>query len=127
MGAAAARGEQPTYFLFLFPGLAVGVLLISLLPCPLPPSPDAHLFVRCQGTVHGVLNSVAGVGGAVTDTVSKLSFDDEYRMKRQMSKNRALANQGGVGYGLAQVRGWAARRAVQPSSAADAPESMRSL
>jgi len=64
--------------------------------------------------VHGVLNSVAGVGGAVTDTVSKLSFDDEYRMKREMSKNKALANQGGVGYGLAQVRG--CPRAVARSS-----------
>lgn len=61
--------------------------------------------VHWQGTVHGVLNSVAGVGGAVTDTVSKLSFDRDYQMKREMSKNKAMANQGGVGQGLTQVRG----------------------
>lgn len=58
-----------------------------------------------EGTVHGVLNSVAGVGGAVTDTVSKLSFDRDYQMKRELSKNKAMANQGGVGQGLAQVGG----------------------
>lgn len=55
------------------------------------------------GTVHGVFNSVAGVGGAVTDTVSKLTFDDEYQLKRERDKNKALANQGGVGQGLVQV------------------------
>lgn len=63
------------------------------------------MLLRFQGTVHGVLNSVAGVGGAVTDTVSKLTFDGDYQMKRQMSKNKAMASQGGVGQGLAQVGG----------------------
>ncbi|CAM9617791.1 unnamed protein product, partial [Ectocarpus fasciculatus] len=60
----------------------------------------AQSFVK--GTVHGVFNSVAGVGGAVTDTVSKLTFDDEYQLKRERDKNKALANQGGVGQGLVQ-------------------------
>ncbi|CAN0569489.1 unnamed protein product, partial [Ectocarpus sp. 12 AP-2014] len=58
----------------------------------------AQSFVK--GTIHGVFNSVAGVGGAVTDTVSKLTFDDEYQLKRERDKNKALANQGGVGRGL---------------------------
>ena len=53
--------------------------------------------------MHGVFNSVAGVGGAVTDTVSKLTFDDEYQMKRKSSKRKAMADQGGVGKGLMQV------------------------
>lgn len=57
-----------------------------------------------EGTVHGVFNSVAGVGGAVTDTVSKLTFDNEYQMKRERTKNKAMADQGGVGQGLMQVR-----------------------
>ncbi len=55
--------------------------------------------------MHGVFNSVAGVGGAVTDTVSKLTFDDEYQMKRERSKNKAIADQGGLGKGLVQVCG----------------------
>ena len=41
----------------------------------------------------------------MTDTVSKLSFDRDYQMKRELSKNKAMANQGGVGQGLAQVGG----------------------
>ena len=56
-----------------------------------------------EGTVHGVFNSVAGVGGAVTDTVSMLTFDDEYQQERKRSKNKAMADQGGVGKGLVQV------------------------
>ncbi|CAN0531033.1 unnamed protein product, partial [Ectocarpus sp. 8 AP-2014] len=40
--------------------------------------------------------------GAVTDTVSKLTFDDEYQLKRERDKNKALANQGGVGQGFVQ-------------------------
>ena len=58
-----------------------------------------------EGTVHGVFNSVAGVGGAVTDTVSLLAFDDDYSSKRERQKNKAMAEQGGVGQGLAQVIG----------------------
>ena len=53
--------------------------------------------------MHGVFNSVAGVGGAVTDTVSMLTFDDEYQMERKRSKNKAMADQGGVGKGFMQV------------------------
>ena len=53
--------------------------------------------------MHGVFNSVAGVGGAVTDTVSMLTFDDEYQMNRKRSKNKAMADQGGVGTGFIQV------------------------
>eukprot|EP00903_Cladosiphon_okamuranus_P017946 g16513.t1 len=60
----------------------------------------AQSFVK--GTVHGVFNSVAGVGGAVTDTVSKLTFDSEYQMKRERAKNKAIADQGGLGQGLKQ-------------------------
>ncbi|CAM9455743.1 unnamed protein product [Ectocarpus sp. 4 AP-2014] len=60
----------------------------------------AHSFVK--GTVKGVFNSVAGVGGAVTDTVSKLSFDNDYQLRRERDKNKAIANQGGVGQGLLQ-------------------------
>eukprot|EP00752_Nemacystus_decipiens_P006311 g5691.t1 len=60
----------------------------------------AQSFVK--GTVHGVFNSVAGVGGAVTDTVSKLTFDNEYQMKRERTKNKAMADQGGVGQGFVQ-------------------------
>ncbi|CAM9897235.1 unnamed protein product [Ectocarpus sp. 12 AP-2014] len=60
----------------------------------------AHSFVK--GTVKGVFNSVAGVGGAVTDTVSKLSFDNDYQLRRERDKNKAIANQGGVGHGLLQ-------------------------
>lgn len=53
--------------------------------------------------MHGVFNSVAGVGGAVTDTVSKLTFDNDYQLKREREKNKAMANQGGVGQGIRQV------------------------
>lgn len=60
-------------------------------------------MISFVGTVHGVFNSVAGVGGAVTDTVSKLTFDNEYQMKRDRSKNKAMADQGGVGQGFKQV------------------------
>ncbi|CAN0088161.1 unnamed protein product [Hapterophycus canaliculatus] len=56
-----------------------------------------------KGTVRGVFNSVAGVGGAVTDTVSKLSFDNDYQIKRERDKNKAMAQQGGVGQGFLQV------------------------
>ncbi|CAN0206390.1 unnamed protein product [Scytosiphon promiscuus] len=55
-----------------------------------------------KGTVQGVFNSVAGVGGAVTDTVSKLSFDNDYQLKRERDKNKAMAQQGGVGQGFLQ-------------------------
>ncbi|CAN0509154.1 unnamed protein product, partial [Ectocarpus sp. 8 AP-2014] len=63
----------------------------------------AHSFVK--GTVKGVFNSVAGVGGAVTDTVSKLSFDNDYQLRRERDKNKAIANQGGVGQGLKHIAG----------------------
>ena len=63
------------------------------------------LVRRVEGTLHGVFNSVAGVGGAVNDTVSLLTFDDDYRSKRERQKNKAMAEQGGVGQGLAQVTG----------------------
>lgn len=69
---------------------------------PPPPFPVISCYV---GTVQGVFNSVAGVGGAVTDTVSKLTFDNEYQMKRERTKNKAMADQGGVGQGLMQVGG----------------------
>ena len=72
-------------------------------PFPFPAAyPPAMAWF--EGTVHGVFNSVAGVGGAVTDTVSKLTFDNEYQMKRERTKNKAMADQGGVGQGLMQVR-----------------------
>lgn len=71
------------------------LLLVSLT------SPRFFFFVK--GTVHGVFNSVAGVGGAVTDTVSMLTFDNEYRLKREREKNKAMAKQGGVGEGFVQV------------------------
>ncbi|CAM9140186.1 unnamed protein product [Hapterophycus canaliculatus] len=58
----------------------------------------AQSFVK--GTVQGVFNSVAGVGGAVSDTVSKLTFDDDYQLKRDKEKNKAIAKQGGVGQGF---------------------------
>lgn len=76
----------------------------------------------CQfeiGTVHGVFNSVAGVGGAASDIVSMLSFDEEYQSQREREKNKNMAKQGGVGQGFVQVsflpnascchlaRGWA--------------------
>lgn len=57
-----------------------------------------------KGTVHGVFNSVAGIGGAVTDTVSMLSFDNAYQLRRERNKNKAMAQQGGVGQGLKQVQ-----------------------
>lgn len=61
-----------------------------------------------EGALHGVFNSVAGVGGAVNDTVSLLTFDEDYRSKRERQRNKAMAEQGGVGQGLAQVIGsWA--------------------
>ena len=68
--------------------------------------PVSLFFVAVlPGTVHGVFNSVAGVGGAVNDTVSLLTFDDDYRSKRERTKNKAMAEQGGVGQGFAQVIG----------------------
>ncbi|CAM9679860.1 unnamed protein product, partial [Sphacelaria rigidula] len=54
------------------------------------------------GTAHGVFGSVAGVTGAWSDTVSKLTFDDEYRTKRDMDKNKARSRQGGIKQGLKQ-------------------------
>lgn len=66
--------------------------------------PRSFFFVDIIGTVHGVFNSVAGVGGAVSDTVSILTFDQDYRMKREREKNKAMAKQGGVGEGFLQVR-----------------------
>lgn len=60
-------------------------------------------MIITAGTVHGVFNSVAGVGGAVSDTVSLLTFDEEYQAKRERDKNQAMAKQGGVGQGLLQV------------------------
>lgn len=50
-----------------------------------------------------MFNSVAGVGGAVNDAVSKLTFDNKYQMKRKRRKNKAIADQGGVCEGFRQV------------------------
>lgn len=48
-------------------------------------------------------NSVAGVGGAVTDTLSKLSFDAEYQQKREREKQKNMVKQSGVGQSILQV------------------------
>lgn len=58
---------------------------------------------RPPGTAHGVFGSVAGVTGAWSDTVSRLTFDDEYRTKREMDKHKARSKQGGIKQGLKQV------------------------
>ncbi|CAM9938207.1 unnamed protein product, partial [Discosporangium mesarthrocarpum] len=60
----------------------------------------ANTFVK--GTLHGVFNSVAGVGGAAADTVSILTFDEEYRNKRKQQKINNISKGGGVSQGLRQ-------------------------